>query len=82
MSDLIYEKETYAIRGACFEVYKEKGCGFLEAIYQECLEMELGIQGVPFVAKPRLKLEYKGRLLRATLRANDAGTVYSPEIKE
>ena len=26
---LIYEKESYAIRGAIFEVYREKGCGFL-----------------------------------------------------
>ena len=37
---LLYEGESYQILGACFEVYKEKGCGFLEAVYQECLAIE------------------------------------------
>jgi hypothetical protein len=36
MKELIYPEESYCIMGACFEVYKEKGCGFLEAVYQEC----------------------------------------------
>ena len=64
-SKLILEKETFAIRGACFEVYKEKGCGFVEAMYQECLEMEFALQGILFVPQPRLELEYKGRKLRS-----------------
>jgi GxxExxY protein len=55
---------SYAIIGACFEVYKEKGCGFLEAVYQECLEMEFGIQNIPFIAQPPLLLAYKGRPLK------------------
>lgn len=63
-SKLLLEKETFAIRGACFEVYKEKGCGFVEAVYQECLEIEFALQGVPFVPQPRLELAYKGRKLR------------------
>ena len=33
MNDLLFADETYAVRGACFEVYKEKGCGFLEGVY-------------------------------------------------
>jgi GxxExxY protein len=61
---LIHEEETYRILGACFEVYKEKGCGFLEAVFQECLEMEFGFQGIPFVAQPELALGYKGRPLK------------------
>ncbi len=61
--DLLYEKETFAIRGAVFEVYREMGCGFLEAVYQECLEKELKAQGVPFVSQPELKLSYKGECL-------------------
>ena len=52
--------------GACFEVYREKGCGFLEAAYQECLEIELGMQGILFVAKRPLALAYKGRPLKQT----------------
>jgi len=63
---LLLEDETYAIRGACFEVYKEKGSGFLEGVYQECLELELGIQGITFVARPELRLTYKGVLLAQT----------------
>lgn len=65
---LIHEQETYRILGACFEVYKEKGCGFLEAVFQECLELELEFQGIPFVAQPELALTYKGRPLRAKYR--------------
>ena len=64
MNGLIYEDLTYKIRGALFEVYKEKGCGFLEDVYQECLEIELGLQEIEFDAQHPLKLEYKGRLLK------------------
>jgi GxxExxY protein len=49
--------------GACFEVYKEKGCGFLEPVYQECLEIELEMQGVPFESQKPIPVTYKGRPL-------------------
>ena len=62
--ELLYEKESYAILGACFEVYKEKGNGFVEPVYQECLEMELESQQIPFSAQAVLRLSYKGRELR------------------
>ncbi len=65
---LILEKETYAIRGAVYEVYRELGCGFLEAVYQECLEKELVDRGIPFVSQPELKLSYKGETLMQTYR--------------
>jgi GxxExxY protein len=60
---LIYEQETYKILGACFEVYKQKGCGFTEPVYQECLAIEFEIQRIPFAAQPKIQLEYKGRIL-------------------
>ncbi len=60
---LLYEAESYAILGACFEVYKEQGPGFLESVYQECLEIELQERGIPFIAQPGLLLKYKGREL-------------------
>jgi GxxExxY protein len=63
MSNLIYKEESYKILGACFEVYKEKGFGFTEPVYQECLEVEFELQGIPFVSQPKIQLEYKGRLL-------------------
>ena len=61
---LLFESETHNILGACFEVYREKGCGFLEDVYQECLEIEFGLRGIPFQAKAALELEYKGKKLR------------------
>lgn len=61
---LVYEEETYKILGACFEVYKEKGCGFLEAVYQECLEIEFEIQELLFQSRSELQLTYKERILK------------------
>ncbi len=64
MKDLIYPEECYKIIGASFEVYKDKGSGFLEAVFQECLELELGMQGIPYVAQSPLALAYKGHPLK------------------
>jgi GxxExxY protein len=63
MSKLVHENETYAILGACFEVYKEKGCGFLEAVFQECLGLEFDLQGIPAKPQVAMPLTYKGRPL-------------------
>jgi len=63
---IVFKEESYKIVGACFEVYKDKGPGFLEAVYQECLEIEFGLQHIPFVAQGELGLSYKGRRLRQT----------------
>ena len=63
MSEIIYKEESYKIIGACFEVYKNKGFGFLEAGYNECLAIEFELQNIPFVSKPKIQLEYKGKLL-------------------
>ncbi len=41
---IIYKKESYKIMGACSEVYKTKGCGFVEPVYQERLEMEFDLE--------------------------------------
>jgi len=61
--EVVYKEESYRIIGACFEVYNEKGCGFVEPVYQECLQIELAIQEIPFVAQTELSLFYKGRPL-------------------
>jgi GxxExxY protein len=63
-SELLFKEESYKIVGACFEVYREKGCGFLEAVYQECLLIEQRLQGIPVVPKKPLALEYKGTPLQ------------------
>lgn len=66
MPEFLHAEETHALLGACFEVYKDKGCGFLEAVFQECLELELRDRRIPFKAQPQLRLEYKGRVLKQT----------------
>lgn len=63
MTDVIYPEESYKIMGACFEVYREMGPGYLEAVYQECLEIEFGIQAIPFLPQEQLPLTYKQRPL-------------------
>jgi GxxExxY protein len=62
--EILFKDESYRIVGACFEVYRDKGCGFLEPVYQECMEIELEHQGIPFIAKKKLQLTYRGRVLR------------------
>ena len=69
-SKLIYESETFAIRGAAFEVYREMGCGFLEAVYQECMEKELTKRGVPFTSRQELRLAYKDEPLVQTYQSD------------
>jgi len=64
MNDVLFKDESYQLVGACFEVYKEQGCGFLEPVYQECLAMELEIQGIPFEEQVALALDYKGQPLQ------------------
>ena len=65
-TEILFKEESYKIVGACFEVYHEKGCGFLESVYQECMEIELRLQGILYVPKKPLALEYKGSPLHAT----------------
>lgn len=60
---LLYKQECYAIMGACFQVYKTMGCGFLEAVYQECLTLEFKEKKIPFVAQKKLTLAYRGKIL-------------------
>lgn len=64
MANIIHKLESDEIMGACFEVYKKKGSGFVEAVYQECLEIELADRKIPFRAQVELSLTYKGRPLR------------------
>jgi GxxExxY protein len=66
--EIIFKDECYAIQGAVFEVYREMGCGFLETVYQECLEKELRRRDIPFLSQPELKLIYKGEQLQQTYK--------------
>jgi GxxExxY protein len=56
---IIYKDESYKITGAMFEGYKEKGPGFYESVYHECLGLEFNLQAIPCTTKEKLKLSYK-----------------------
>ena len=68
--DIWLDDQTYQIIGAALEVHKELGCGFLEPVYQEALELELSDRKIPFRAQAEIPVFYKGRKLRATYRAD------------
>jgi GxxExxY protein len=70
MDKLLYKSECYDIQGAIFKVYSTIGSGFLEAVYQECLERELVLAGIPFISQAEISLEYKGVPLIQTYRAD------------
>ena len=63
---LLYADEVFRIQGAIFEVNREMGIGFLEAVYQEFLALEFTRRGIPFITSKPLKLSYKGEQLRQT----------------
>ena len=63
----IYKDEGYKLMGAAFEVYNDRGYGLGEEIYQECLEIELELRGIPFKAKQELTCHYKGARVEEAL---------------
>ncbi len=65
---IVYARESYDIIGACFNVYKDKGCGFLESVYQECLEIEFDFQEIPYVSQEELFLTYREKRLKKTFK--------------
>ena len=62
--DLLLKDEVYAIIGAAIEVHNELGAGFLEAPYQEAMEIEMDLRGIPFKPQFDLCIKYKGRELK------------------
>lgn len=64
MKTEIYKEEGYKFMAAAFEVYNEQGYGLAEEIYQESLEIELSLRGIPFRSKQELACHYKGRELK------------------
>jgi GxxExxY protein len=60
---ILYREECYQIQGAVFEVYNEMGAGFLESVYQECLEIEFRNRGIPYESQKELQIWYKDSML-------------------
>lgn len=70
MPELIYKQEVYELIGAAMEVHRDKGCGFSEPVYQECMEIELASRGVRALPQTELPIFYKGRKLKKTYIAD------------
>ncbi len=70
MTELLCKDEVYAIVGAAMEVYNMLGPGFLEAVYQEALEIEFTERDIPFEAQQELRIAFKGRYLKKTYTAD------------
>ena len=70
MDEIKKDERTYAVIGAAIEVHRQLGCGFLEAVYQEALTLEVEARGVPFRHQADLPISYKGQKLNTTYRAD------------
>ena len=60
---LLYQELTNRILKACYTVHNELGCGFLEKVYQEALEVQLSEMDIPFEREKKLNIVYKGHIL-------------------
>ncbi len=58
------DPRTFAIIGAAMEVHKQLGCGFFEPVYQEALEIELTLRGIPYRREAEIAIVYKGHTLK------------------
>jgi GxxExxY protein len=63
-TDLLLKEEVYAIVGAAMEVHKELGQGFLEAVYQEAMEIECRRRDIPYNVQKQLNIFYKGQKMQ------------------
>ena len=67
--DILYKEEAYKIIGACMEVHKHLGCGFLEPVYQDALEKEFMYQNLPYLREMVLPIYYKQQRLNKYYQA-------------
>ena len=68
---MMFKQEGYDLMGAAFEVFNQLGYGMAEEIYQQSLEIELALRGIPFQAKAQLTAFYKEQALE---------THYTPDL--
>lgn len=67
----MFKEEGHKLMGAAFEIYNHLGYGMAEEIYQQSLEIELELRGIPFLSKQQLSVFYKERMLK---------TLYEPDL--
>ena len=62
-NDKPFAQEGYDFMAAVFEVHKVLGGGLGEEIYQQSLQVELGLRGITYDKKQELLVYYKGHQL-------------------
>jgi len=67
---LLYEDQTFQIIGACMEVHKQLGNGFLESVYEEALEREFIKRNIPYLRQHKLSLFYDGKPMDKYFKAD------------
>ena len=70
INNIIFPEESYKIIGAALEVHNTLGCGFTEPLYQEALEKEYQLQGIPYEREKTFHVNYKGIELSKDFRAD------------
>jgi GxxExxY protein len=70
MSEIVYREESYKIIGACMEVHRKLGPGFLESVYSEALEIEFKNAGIPYEKEKKLPVYYDDQPLHKYFRAD------------
>ena len=58
---LLYEKESYEIRGGCFWVWKEFGSAFKESVVDKALTEELTRRGLNIENPKRIDIYYRDK---------------------
>ncbi len=70
MADIFFKNESYLIIGASMEVHKKLGCGFLESVYSEALELEFKKADIPYEREEKLPVFYEEKPLNKYFRAD------------
>ena len=70
MINIFFKEESYKIGGAIFAVHQALGCGFLERVYQDALEIEFKDRHIPYEREKKIQIMYKGKPLGEPYRAD------------
>ena len=70
MTELLYKSEVFVIINAAMEGHRELGHGFLEAVYQEALELEFKERKIQYKREKPLNIFYKGQQLNKEYSAD------------